>query len=72
MKIFFSLLTAIVFFSSIVFSQDCDWCKRRAILDLNNNIIEGSDPMYQSSVIRGTYEAVSPPCFLLDGNVRYS
>ena len=63
MKIFFFFLAALVFFSSIVFSQDCDWCKRRAILELNNIIIDGSDPMYQSSVIGGTYEAVSPPCF---------
>jgi len=63
MKILFYLLAVIVFLSSTILSQDCDWCKRRAMLELNNNIIEGSDPMYQSSIIGGTYEAVSPPCF---------
>lgn len=64
MKTLFSLTTVIVFFSSIVFSQDCEWCERRAILfECSNDVVENSDVMYPGSVMSRVYEINHPPCF---------
>ena len=64
MKIPQAIFAITLFLSSIVFSQECEWCKRRAILsECNNKVVEGSGLMYPSSVMARTYQAVSPPCF---------
>jgi hypothetical protein len=50
--------------TSFILAQDCEWCKRTAVLsECNNKVAEGSDHMYPSSVMGLTYKAVHPPCF---------
>jgi len=64
MKYLLLIFTVTLLYSSAILSQECDWCKRRAILsEVKNDIVEGSDKMHASSIYGVTYQAVSPPCF---------